>query len=330
MSHKPILTTLDYPAREEWNREAEVVGGGRWAVVRGLVSGGRRGRVLVLDGSIGIRAKNPDLIAAVLLGLLPRRMRPRVVMAEANWKPGSGVRRLGRRVGFRLIARSVDVFCVVSRHEERVFADTWGIDPGRVVYTPFYWTLSDDEVADPGPPEGDAVFAGGNPMRDYGTLIEAVRGMRVPVTIATSRPEVVGHPDLPPNVDAGRLTHDEFIRRLRAAAVVAIPLQPGTARSGGEQTYLNAMALGKPVVVTDSPGVRDYVEDGVTGRIVPASDPAALREAIAWALAQENREAVVRMAAAARARAIAEFGPDGWVRSLLGQAHRLREASTAG
>jgi len=39
-----------------------------------------------------------------------------------------------------------------------------------------------------------------------------------------------------------------------AASVVVVALQPREDRSSGQGTYLNAMALGKPVVVTDVAG----------------------------------------------------------------------------
>ena len=34
----------------------------------------------------------------------------------------------------------------------------------------------------------------------------------------------------------------------------------------GQQTYLNAMALGKLVIVTKAPGVGDYIENGPASR----------------------------------------------------------------
>lgn len=66
-------------------------------------------------------------------------------------------------------------------------------------------------------------------------------------------------------------------------------------RSAGQASYLNAIALGKPVVVTDAPGVRDYVDHRRTGLIVPPGDPIALREAVNWTLAPETlAEALAR------------------------------------
>jgi glycosyltransferase involved in cell wall biosynthesis len=78
-----------------------------------------------------------------------------------------------------------------------------------------------------------------------------------------------------PNLTAGPVPHAEFLRLLADARACVVPLA-ASVRSAGQQTYLNAMALGKPCVVTEAPGVRDLVVDGVTGWIAPA-DPAGLR-----------------------------------------------------
>ena len=312
-----IVSTLSYPRRPQWNARVETIDPHsmpRPTAIRRLVSAAGRCDVMVLDGSVGIRARNPDLAVATLVGF--RRHRPPVVMAEANWKAGTGTNRSLRRAGMKAIGRAVTIFCVVSKHELEVFPRTWGISPDRVLYTPFYYTLGEDELAVP-TTEGGGVFAGGNPMRDYGTLIEAVRDLTVEGSIATSRPEIVGYPNMPANLQVGPVPHDEYIRRMRASDVVVIPLMPRTVRSGGEQTYLNAMALGKVTIVTDSPGASDYIESGVTGIIVPPSDPDALRDAIAWATDPANRDEARRMGEAAKAWVLPRFGPDQWVDRLL-------------
>jgi glycosyltransferase involved in cell wall biosynthesis len=321
-SRPRIVSTLHYPRRRQWVAGVHMIDEGlpRTAVVRELLAESKRCDAIILDGSIGIRAGNPDLAAAALIAR--RRRRPGVVLAECNWKPGSSLDRLVRRAGMRLIDRAISIFCVVSSHEKEAFPRTWSIDPERVVFTPFYYTLSEEELA-AGTSEGGGVFSGGNPMRDYGTLVDAVRDLDVAVTIATSRREVVGRNDLPATVSAGRIPHDEYVSRLRAANVVVIPLQPVTLRSGGEQTYLNAMALGKLVIVSDSPGARDYIEPGVSGILVPPADPAALRDAIDWALDPANRDEARRIGAAAREAALGRFGPDAWVDRLLELGERV-------
>jgi glycosyltransferase involved in cell wall biosynthesis len=68
---------------------------------------------------------------------------------------------------------------------------------------------------------------------------------------------------------------------------------------------LEAMAAGKPVVASRIGGTDEAVLDGVTGLLVPASDPAALAEAIRTVLADSSLAG--RLGAAGRARLHAEF-----------------------
>ena len=86
------------------------------------------------------------------------------------------------------------------------------------------------------------------------------------------------------------------------------------------------MALGKVVVVSDSPGARDYIDDRVTGVIVPPADAEALRAVILWTLDPAHRDDVRRMADAAQATALRRFGPDAWVDRLLELAERVAGA----
>jgi glycosyltransferase involved in cell wall biosynthesis len=68
-------------------------------------------------------------------------------------------------------------------------------------------------------------------------------------------------------------------------------------------TPLEAMACGRPVVATAVGGLVDTVADGVTGDLVPARDPAALGEALAALLADDDRRAAYGAAGVKRARA---------------------------
>ncbi len=53
-------------------------------------------------------------------------------------------------------------------------------------------------------------------------------------------------------------------------------------REGLGISAIEASAMGKPVVGTDIRGIREAVEDGITGKLVPAGDPNKLAEAIIY------------------------------------------------
>jgi hypothetical protein len=286
-----------------------------------LVAAGLRGSTLVLLGSAGFGARYADLLAAVAVARSPRK--PAVVLAECTWEPGSAA--LARRLGVnrnggaaRLAVRAMDgahaTFCVLSSAEQERFPRTWGVDPARVAFTPFTVTLGAEQLAAP-LPAGDAVFAGGNSLRDYGPLLEAAHGIPAPIVLATA--QVDRHARLAPNVRTGPLPHADYVEQLRRARVVVVPLAESRWRSAGQQTYLNAMALGKPVVVTDTMGVRDYVEDGVTGLIVAPGDVGAMGEAVRWALDAANAQAVEAMTERARQVTRERFTLDRYLARLL-------------
>lgn len=82
---------------------------------------------------------------------------------------------------------------------------------------------------------------------------------------------------------------------------------------GTPVTLIEAAACGRPAVATDVGGVRSVVVDGVTGLVVPPSDPAALAGAIEAVLGDPARAAA--MGAAGRARSDL-FSADRLVRDI--------------
>ena len=72
--------------------------------------------------------------------------------------------------------------------------------------------------------------------------------------------------------------------------------------------------MAKPVVVSDTEGLRGIVEHGRTGLVVPPSDPVALRRAVRSLLEDaETREA---LGLAARAAVLERFRLDQFVDEL--------------
>lgn len=283
--------------------------------VPSVLASARGRRAVVLQGGSGAWAGRRETATAALLAR--RRRPPAVVVAEAAWKPRGPLERLVKRAGLRAIDGPHVRYCVLAAAERERFAATWGVPAARVAFTPYATTWTDAQLAPAGPGDG-RVFAGGDALRDYRPLLAASPGVDADVTIATRR--------LPP-CRAGRLTvaplpHAEYVARLRASSVVVVALADGTARSAGQQTYLNAMATGRVVVVPDVLGVRDYVTDGVDGLVVPPGDPRALAAALRWALDPDHAEAVAAMGARAAATVRARFTPEHHARALLAVADR--------
>src|SRR6185295_16568867 len=96
-----------------------------------------------------------------------------------------------------------------------------------------------------------------------------------------------------------------------AADVIAVPsIRDEAGNVDGLPNFaLEALASATPVVASTAGGLPQVIADGVTGRLVPERDAAALAAAIGQVLAQP--EAARRMGAAALASVARDFG---WAR----------------
>jgi hypothetical protein len=239
------------------------------ATIGAVVRRATRCDAVVLDGSA-----RRDQVAAALLRRLPRQ--PAIVVADSTWKAGGELDSAVDRAGIRLIDGPRTSFAVPSSFEAERFARTWRLRSSRVRFIPWAVTVKDEEPST----ENGRVFAGGNSLRDYAPLIAAAGRLDAPVDIATSLLTGGELGRTPANLTVGPRPQAEYDAMLRAAAVVVVPLQARGDRSSGQTTYVNAMARGKAIVVTDTPGVRDYITDGETGLIVAPGDSAAMAQAI--------------------------------------------------
>ncbi len=312
-----ILTTL--PLLEPaWLARTAFVDRRRVArreLLRRVVADAPRFRAVVLDGVVGASERYVDLVAAAVVARTRRA--PAVLLSEVNWKRGATqAEDVLRRLGLRVVDAPRVHFCVLSHDDRAALTRLWGVDPARVHVTPYSYTLFDEDLAAPVGDDG-SVFAGGNSMRDYGPLLEALPAVHAPVTLATTKIAEADRARLPATVQAGPVRHDEFMERLRNASVVVVPLEQRDDRSAGQQTYLNAMTLGKLVVVTDAYAVREYVDDGRTGIVVPSGDGDALRRALTWALDPRNAADVARMRAAGQAEVRRRFEPRHYAQRIL-------------
>jgi glycosyltransferase involved in cell wall biosynthesis len=86
-------------------------------------------------------------------------------------------------------------------------------------------------------------------------------------------------------------------------------------------SLLDAMCFARPVVATAAGGIPEAVEDGVTGRVVPVQDPAALAAALVAVLGDASERS--RMGAAGRMRFESRFSATRMVDATLAVYHEL-------
>lgn len=90
---------------------------------------------------------------------------------------------------------------------------------------------------------------------------------------------------------------------------------PSYYREGVPKSLIEACAVGRPIVTTDSIGCRDVVFDGENGYLVPVCDSRALADKLRVLL--EDKALRERMGRAGRAKAEKEFGLEGVIQKHL-------------
>jgi glycosyltransferase involved in cell wall biosynthesis len=169
---------------------------------------------------------------------------------------------------------------------------------------------------------GDMIVSVGREMRDYVTLIRAIRDLPVPCHIAVTVipgikdawiTELEKEGSLPDHVSLGTKNFVELRELYARAKFVVVPLIP-TDTDNGITTLLEAMASGKAVICTRTEGQKDIVQDGVNGVLVPPFDPKAMRAAIDHLLA--HPEEADRMGRAGRAWVEQKHNLDNFVSAI--------------
>ncbi|MGD9127620.1 MAG: glycosyltransferase [Planctomycetia bacterium] len=178
----------------------------------------------------------------------------------------------------RLAGRSVKKYIVWESHEIEDYAREFGVAADKFQYVHFWHTLNgyDFEINDNG-----YVFAGGNWNRNYPMLLEIARQMpEIIFLIGTTRPEQLDGYDIPSNVTIRGFTHEGFRQAIADCSIMIVPMIDGLLHTGGQQTVLNAMYLGKPVIAVGHPWASDIIHHGKNGLIVDFGDTQQLYKAL--------------------------------------------------
>jgi len=242
---------------------------------------------------VGFITAFPQL--AVCLGLLKRLTGSRAPLVVWFFNMARAYGGPKRQLAAFALA-GVDAFVVHSRREIKTYASMLGLPEDRFVFIPFTEELVEptltEDIDDP------FILAMGTANRDYRALLDAVAqsGLR---TVIVAGPHALDDLTVPANVTVrSGLTLAECHALCQRARVNVIPLDTEDTASG-QVTLRYAMMFGKAVVATVSIGTEDYIEDGVTGLLVPPHDPAALARAIGELWNEPARRAAIGRAARA-------------------------------
>ena len=183
---------------------------------------------------------------------------------------------------YRRVYHSIDLLVAPSRYLAAVMRDG-GLPADRITVVPNAVDAAPTQRG-PAPGEPRFVFAGRlAPAKGLATILSAAR--RLPDGI---RITVLGHGRLsqslrraaaPLPVDLGGLAGPAGVRRALAQATAA--LVPSVWVENCPMGILEAGALGVPAIASDLGGMRELIDNGVDGRLVPPGDGRALAAAMA-------------------------------------------------
>lgn len=210
-----------------------------------------------------------------------------------------------RRRYARALGRTAAI-AAYSEHEAgelRAFLASYG-QSTRVEFVPFGVDV-DAFVPTDAQPTDDVVMAGADPHRDVDLFVALAAEMpTVPFRLITTAERSRALGSLPANLELETdIPFDELKRRLEAARAVALPVLENS-YSGATTVLLQAMALGKPIVVTRTKAIASGygLVDRENCRLVEPGDGEEFGRALAGVLQDEEHARSL----GARARRTAE------------------------
>jgi glycosyltransferase involved in cell wall biosynthesis len=110
-----------------------------------------------------------------------------------------------------------------------------------------------------------------------------------------------------------------------AATAIVLPSH----REGLSRALLEAAAMGKPLVGTDVPGIRELIDEGVNGALCAVGDAASLADAMAR-IGTASRDELGRLGRNSRSKVEANFGEAVVIRAYLDALHPFGQAAKDG
>ncbi len=209
-----------------------------------------------------------------------------------------------KRVLLKYLYNEYDRIIIGSTVQMEKVIRELGVPPSKIFH--FQWPV-DQQFFRPMPRATDMICAVGSEMRDYPTLVEAIRGLPITCHIAAGTlieknsewmKAVENKKELPANVTVGKKSLLELRELYARSRFVVVPLYQADT-DNGITCILEAFAMGKPVICSRTRGQVGVIEEGKTGIFVPIGDSKTLREEIMrlW----NNPAEVERMGKNARA-----------------------------
>lgn len=206
--------------------------------------------------------------------LLGKKKRTKLIVLTFIYNPKRGF--LGkiyeRYIKYSLSGGYIDKVVCFSPDECRDYSKRFGLPDDLFTFIPLgIGSVTGKPVS---PVKGDYIFTTGRSNRDYDFLVEAVKD-DYDLKIACPGYK----PSTPPGSKRVEVLDDCFgdkmLEEMAGSMCVVIPLRD-TKVSSGQLVLLQAMRMGKPVIVTENLTMPNYIDNGQTGFIIEKDKDALL------------------------------------------------------
>ncbi len=291
-----FLTDIRIAQSETWQRNTDYIGGIHIPLTRSLESLFRSAsaapflktlKILLLRKRYAV-VINADLRTAQLLAFIrnifklsfPRQIVLELMLDEARDDVFWGIKRTIQS----FIFKKVDLIFVSSRSETAAYSERLRLPNGRIRFLPFHTNVVEPRTVQG---TGGYFLSAGKTGRDFEVLAQAIKNLNCEVVVVSDENSVKGV-ELPQNVKLFlNISYPKYLEMLADCHAVIVPLKR-LVKSTGQVVILEAMALGKPVIATETVGTIDYIQSGINGILVPPDDSNALAKAISQLMADRN------------------------------------------
>lgn len=214
-------------------------------------------RIWRTDATLALFESEGHVLAALRAWLPPLRRKPLVIVA--CWLAQDlQTTTPARRERLRRLYRHVTRLVVFSRNQRPIIQEYLGLRDDQIAVVYFgIDTDRADQLLSTGSDNGSWISVGRDLGRDWRTLVEAMALTNLPCDVI-ARPGTLPSV-LPANINSlPAMPEVEYWQRLSACRGLVLALHE-LAYPSGQTVLLQAMALGKPCVITATPALTDYL-----------------------------------------------------------------------
>jgi glycosyltransferase involved in cell wall biosynthesis len=274
------------------------------AIAHEVISSGRFTALLASGEDVGL----PLILRSALL----RRKPELYIIVHGSYFGSAKFQTLMRLLRTQ---RNVHYLCLADSLRNRLVTE-FGVASTHVHNTSY---AADTCFFQPSPtcPAPHRIASAGAARRDYPTLLAAVTGLNVQLTVAAGSAwfdqEIHLGGTLPPNVTARPHNYLELRELYAQSSFVVVPLLPSK-NACGYAVIADAMASGRAVIATRTEAYSDFIIEGETGLYVRPGDVEDLRAKIKVLV--ENPDRAREMGQCARAQVEAHYTVEAYCQKM--------------